>query len=150
MGSGLRFIDQVDRLPLTFAVGSAWQPVRPVRLALDVKHEPYDQLTELDTGAEYTLSLFTFRMGYAAPLQGTMDKSFSAGQSVRGGLGFRFSRFRLDYTLAPFGDLGLTHRFTLAMFFGPSDGSDDEFKNLQESQSSRLPAADPLIAQIEP
>jgi hypothetical protein len=133
IGSGLQFIDQVDHLPLTLAVGATGKPFdfapgKPLTLSLDFKHQPYDQFSELDAGAEYEVGLFTFRMGYAAPVQGT-ETTLSATDHIRGGIGVKISRYRADYTLAPFGDLGLTQRFTLTVTFGGEDPRQP--KNLQ-------------------
>ena len=47
LGSGLRFEDQVDRLPLTIDFGSAYQIVRPLTFVADFVLEPYDQRSEL-------------------------------------------------------------------------------------------------------
>jgi hypothetical protein len=117
VGSGLEFIDQTDHLPLTLAVGTAWQPINPLQFTLDFKHQPYDDFSELDIGGEYWIGPFAFRAGYAAPVEGT-DTALDATEYFRGGIGVRISRFRADYTLAPFGDLGLTQRFTLSVLFG--------------------------------
>jgi len=130
IGSGLQFIDQVDHLPLTLALGAAYKPVNPLQLSLDFKHQPYDQFSELDAGAEYGIGVFAFRAGYAAPVQG-VDTSVSAMDHFRGGLGIKISRYRADYTLAPFGDLGLTQRFTLSVTFGASEADLHQPKNLQ-------------------
>ena len=121
IGSGLRFVDQVDRLPLTIAMGSSYRPVEPLSFSLDFKHQPYDSFSELDAGAEYGIGPFAFRAGYAAPVQG-VDTRLSATDHFRGGLGIKISRYRADYTLAPFGDLGLTQRFTLSVKFGEEAG----------------------------
>jgi hypothetical protein len=127
IGSGLRFVDQVDRLPLTLAIGSSYQPIAPLTFSLDFKHQPYDSFSELDAGAEYGIGPFALRAGYAAPVQG-VDTSLSAMDHFRGGIGIQISRYRADYTLAPFGDLGLTQRFTLSIKFGEEAGQP---KNLE-------------------
>lgn len=131
VGNGLRFDDQVDRLPLVAAVGVVGRPVRPLELSLDIKRQPYKAWTEIDAGAELVLSIFAFRIGYSAPVQGSADKELGANERFRGGLGVVVGKYRADYTLVPFGDLGLTQRFTLSASFGGSDPR--EPKNLQSS-----------------
>jgi hypothetical protein len=49
----------------------------------------------------------------------------------RGGLGIAISRYRVDYTIAPFGDLGLTQRFTLSATFGEPAREDQGPRNQQ-------------------
>ena len=56
------------------------------------------------------------RAGHAAPIEG-VNKDLSAMEHFRGGIGVQVSRYRADSTLAPFGDLGLTQRFTLCVTF---------------------------------
>ena len=130
IGSGLQFIDQVDHLPLTLAAGASYRPIDAFTISVDAKHEPYDQLSEVDTGGQYSIGAFDFRAGYAAPVQGP-DTGLSAKDHFRGGLGIRISRYRADYTLAPFGDLGLTQRFTLAITFGAEASELQPSHNLQ-------------------
>ena len=138
IGSGLRFIDQVDRLPLTLALGTAYKPVSALQLSADIKHQPYDQATELDMGAEYGLSLFDFRLGYQAPLENSNDASLSAAERIRGGLGFHISRFQADYTLAPFGDLGLTQRITVRILFGLPDNGPHNLQHAGQAPSAQI------------
>jgi hypothetical protein len=147
IGSGLQFIDQTDHLPLTLAVGAACQPINPLQLTLDFKHQPHDQFSEVDAGAEYWIGPFALRAGYAAPVEGT-DTSLDAMEYFRGGIGLKVSRFRADYTLAPYGDLGLTQRFTLSVLFGEQAGSGQP-RNLQPHALQR---ADPqqIAALFEP
>jgi len=136
IGSGLRFEDQVDRLPLTIAFGAAVRPVHPLLLSFDFTHEQYDSRSELNMGGEYTLSELDFRIGYVQLLQGEGERALSAADHISGGIGIHWSRYRADYTLAPFGDLGLTQRFTLSVFFGADEGK--EPKNLQSAQTKTL------------
>lgn len=128
VGSGLRFVDQVDRLPLMITLGSAYEPMKRLRVLFDFVHEPYEGRNELRGGGEFSIALFDFRLGYVQPLSGVRDRSLSAGEHLRGGFGIHWSRYRADYTLAPIGDLGLTQRFTVGIAFGAP--SEDEH-NLQ-------------------
>jgi len=133
LGPGLRFLDQSDPLPLTIAGGAAMKPMERLRLEVDLKREPYDQITELDGGAEWVASIFSFRIGYQSPLQGAVYNSLYTGQNIRGGIGLNISRYRFDYTLAPFGDLGLTQRFTLSVRFGEDRAQPHNLKSLDSS-----------------
>jgi hypothetical protein len=145
VGPGVRFIDQTDPLPLTFALGAAYEPSRSFTLRADIKHEPNDQRTTGMTGFEFApVSAVALRAGYQFPLSSTGDSLWDMN-NVRGGLGLRFSRFRLDYALAPMGDLGLTHRFTFSMGFG---GKSNAAVLAPENVYLEVPA-DPLLAQLE-
>ncbi len=131
VGTGLRFVDQVDRLPLTVNVGVALRPISSILLTGDFVHQPYDQISRLRFGVEYGISLFAFRLGYDQLLQGTGNSSLNTSESLRGGLGFHWGRYKFDYTLAPFGDLGLTQRFTISLMFGPVEHLDETPKTLK-------------------
>jgi len=123
MGTRPTFIDQADRLPLTVAAGVAARPVRPLALTLDWKQELYEDRTHIDWGAEYQIALCALRLGFTSPLSGERDKRLVRAENLRGGFGVKISRYRLDYALAPVGDLGLSQRFTLSVRFGSLDGS---------------------------
>ena len=137
MGSGLRFEDQVDRLPLTVSFGSAYQVMKPFLLTLDLDHEPYDKITELHAGGEYSIGPFSFRLGYLKTLQGEDETLLSGVDNLRGGIGIHGSRYRADYALAPFGDLGLTQRFTVGVAFGAE--SEQGPHNLKTIAASKDP-----------
>jgi hypothetical protein len=137
VGPGMRFIDQNDPLPLTLALGAAYERSRSLVWAADLKHEPHDERTTVMTGLEYSpLSLIALRAGYQFPLAHTDDALWDL-DNARTGIGLQISRFRLDYALVPFGDLGLTHRFTLSLQWGPKPPS-GEHNILKPAQSSFL------------
>ena len=119
VGPGTKFLDQADPLPLTLAVGGACRLDPAWKATLDVKHEPNDQRTDVMLGGEYSpWEAFAVRAGYDAPLNRAGDSGPADLNNFRGGAGFQISNFRGDYTLSPFGDLGLTHRFTFTFLFG--------------------------------
>jgi hypothetical protein len=118
IGQGLRFMDQRDSLPLTIAAGAAYQVLTPLNVMLDFTNEPNDARLMIHAGAAYALSVFDFRLGYEGTLRGPSDDGVSALEHIRGGVGVRMGRYRADYALVTFGDLGLTHRFTFSARFG--------------------------------
>ena len=147
IGEGFRFMNQADRLPLTIAAGAVYTPVERLNVSLDVKHEPYGHFSELDMGGEYTIGIFSFRAGYVAPVQG-VDTTLQATECIRGGLGLQISRYRADYTLAPFGDLGLTQRFTFGILFGAGASDSSQPHNLQSHSQARLLDLDPALIDV--
>src|SRR6185312_7468733 len=114
---------EVDRLPLSVSAGASGYLGKFLLLTADVFNEPNDAISQLRFGAEYTLSVFAFRLGYDQRLQGSAPTNEGVADRLRGGLGLRWLRYRADYTLAPFGDLGLTQRFTLGLTFGAIDAT---------------------------
>jgi hypothetical protein len=71
----------VPEAPATCPLSLIQKPM----LTVPPAHEPYNQLTEADTGGEYSVGPFAFRAGYAAPVQGP-DTRLSAMDHFRGGL----------------------------------------------------------------
>ena len=119
LGRGLRFIDQVDPLPLTLAVGTAYHFGGLLRVAFDVRHETPTRRTEFGIGSEYSIVRgLSLRAGYASP---AAARSGIGGESrlngIGGGFGLRFGRYRADYTFTPFGALGSLHRTSLGTRF---------------------------------
>lgn len=114
LGRGMRFIDQVDPLPLTVSAGASYRLSGVLNLALDVRHEPYERRSDVGIGTEYAfLSGFFLRAGYAS----LGPNAASPLGGLGGGFGVRMARYRADYTFAPFGALGNTQRLSLAARF---------------------------------
>jgi hypothetical protein len=121
IGPGTRFINQSDQLPLTFALGAAYRDMTALKITADLKYTAPDQTTRAMAGMEYSpLRLLALRAGYQMPLGGVGDQGLWRAENVRGGVGVKLARLRLDYALIPFGDLGLTHRLTLSIRFATS------------------------------
>ncbi|MBI4064737.1 MAG: hypothetical protein HY401_10630, partial [Elusimicrobia bacterium] len=107
-------INEETRLPLTLASGLAWHGFAGVALAADFKYRVYDQKTNWALGTEYGVaSVLTVRGGYA--LADSRSRNSLAG--LGGGFGLRFSTYKLDYAITPFGELGNTHRLSLTTRF---------------------------------
>ena len=69
-----------------------------------------------NAGAEYARRMgqvdAAVRLGYNSDVKGLDSISgFSAG------FGITYKKYTLDYAIAPYGDLGLTHRISLAYRF---------------------------------
>lgn len=134
-GTGLKFRQRSDPLPLTLRLGSSldW---RGCTFALDVLAPrgtaPYPAL-----GVEYrrrVSELFAFagRMGYDGRL---MQSKLGGITGIAFGVGIEAGRVRFDYAIAPYGDLGLTHRLTAGLSWGGAQRS-------QTSAAHTAPADD--------
>lgn len=101
-----------DKLPLNIKIGSSIKllPGESLLLALDL-NIPNDNKINIHAGAEYNiLNNIHLRCGYSS---GPQDK-----KGISYGIGFSISRYHLSYAYAPFGDLGDTHLFNLAVSLG--------------------------------
>jgi len=126
LGQGMRFLDESNPLPLTFAAGLGYRLPVGLILAMDIKHRPYAKTTEVNIGTEYAiLSALTLRMGYASSsvpfgLSSGKKSGLSALGGIAGlgaGLGFKVGDYTLDYSFTPFGELGDVQRISLGSKF---------------------------------
>ena len=76
---------------------------------------PTDNDNTFAAGIGYTIgNVLQLRTGYKYKIGGN-DLGPISG--LAGGFGLTLRRFQFDYALVPFGDLGLTHRFSLIADF---------------------------------
>ena len=102
-------------LALTLSLGGSYRLAGAMRLALDVRHEPYDRRTDVGIGTEYALlSTLSLRAGYASLAPAGAGGPFSG---LGGGFGLKIGSYRADYTITPFGALGNAHRISLGVRF---------------------------------
>lgn len=114
IGPGLRFVDRTYRLPLTAKAGLSHRLPGGTLLALDLA-KPVDNYPSLALGMEHPLGgRLLLRAGYRYRQHGNESGELSG---LAFGVGFVSGRFTFDYALAPFGELGNTHRFSAAMRF---------------------------------
>lgn len=90
------------------------------------------QTVALHHGLEYGFHEFLYlRAGYQwEPQQASTQDQVGFG----GGFGVVFENFKLDYSLVPYGELGLTHKISLGYEFGDSKKKDPE----TETSSSKV------------
>jgi len=114
LGMPMQYMDQKDPLPLTVAAGMLVTLIPGFNLALDVKRLVYDKQTALSIGSEYSfMPGFALRTGYMAANNTVNLKN--RGLSL--GAGVNFLSTQLDYSAAPFGELGNTQKLTLTKKF---------------------------------
>lgn len=118
LGPGMKFIRQRDPLPLAVALGGAYRLNGSLVFSLDVSHEPYDQLTTLGFGTEYTvLSRFSLRAGYGSGSFSLSRRSSWALEGFGGGFGLKIGNASADYAVTPLGGLGVVHRASVSVRF---------------------------------
>lgn len=118
LGPGIRFSQSWYPMPLALKVGASYGLERlRTRLAADVS-VPRDDFPWFGFGAETALKDFLFlRAGYRYRWHGNPLGAFSG---FRTGLGLVYRGLSFDYAAAPFGDLGVSHRFSVGVKFGPA------------------------------
>ncbi len=118
LGTGLKFNNETDSLPLNVRASAAFRPKEPLLLAVDINY-PAKGVATASIGAEYKIQL-TQDLALA-PRLGVNTRTQSSGLGALSMLSFGFGigsqSHSFDYSLNSLGDLGITHRFSLSLKF---------------------------------
>ena len=129
LGTKIKFEDESFPLPVVYRAGLAVRTGRPFPAVLSAEADfPNDSSVIFRTGVEYTgFEPIAFRAGYrtapASQRSAVLGKDFGGSSGLSElygffmGLGFAISPVRIDYALLPYGELGSSHRFSVAMKF---------------------------------
>ncbi|MFC2061073.1 PorV/PorQ family protein [Elusimicrobiota bacterium] len=118
LGSGLKFIDTRDPLPLNIKIGSYMNMLEEdLLLTCDVNF-PIDNQINAHIGAEYRydigdVSLYP-RIGYKTNTINDLDSL----SGLSAGFGVFYSNISLDYAWVPYWEFGSTHRVSANFKFG--------------------------------
>lgn len=117
VGPGLKMVKESASLPMTIRVGASRSFLEEDRMLASIElSKPNDANVTVHGGLEYRLtSLVKMRGGYKVTPGQSTDLGGLVG--LNAGLGISFNRFNLDYSISPFGDLGMSHRFSLGYKF---------------------------------
>lgn len=118
VGPGLRHVDERNDLPLRGALGAAYVLEGGHALAAEWTCAPRLGGNEGGVGVEYQAVRNAYlRAGYST--RGAIEggSGFDAARGLTLGAGFRDQRWELSYAALPMGELGSSHRFTLAARF---------------------------------
>lgn len=115
VGPRVKYIEDSFPLPFVLRLGAAYRLWKDaVILTLDFIR-PTDNDNSVGVGIGYTLAnVLQLRTGYKYKFGGN---DLGAISGLAGGFGLTLKRFQIDYALVPFGNLGLTHRFSLIASF---------------------------------
>ncbi|MCL2388991.1 MAG: tetratricopeptide repeat protein [Elusimicrobia bacterium] len=114
LGSRMRFAQQDDRLPEIFTLGIAYRQSRwhDLVLAADLGTEIRGRNYFAIGGAITPVYYLTFRAGLNFQQGSTIANPF------RGGIGFAFQNFFIDYAYTPASHLNASHSFSFSYAFG--------------------------------
>ncbi len=116
LGPGLKYQDQRNDLPLRLALGAAYKLAGGHALAGEAVSAPRVGGTDVSFGGEFqAVKNFFLRAGYTTRTAITGGSGFDAARGLTMGLGARSDRWSLDYAILPSGELGRSHRFSLAV-----------------------------------
>ncbi len=119
LGPSMKLVKDSSPLPATVRLGASTHVLNERLLVALEASKPNDANVSLHLGAEYHLTpAFAVRGGYEATPGQSADLGGLAG--LNAGLGMQLNRFNLDYSVSPFGDLGLSHRISIGYKLGSS------------------------------
>ena len=106
-------------LPLIFRVGIAGEliqsPTSRLSFALDALH-PNDNSESVNVGLEFAYAeTFFLRGGYATLFRDVTEQGLTLGGGIYYRLGRSNMKFKIDYSYADYGRLGLIQRFTIGL-----------------------------------
>ncbi|MGQ9610724.1 MAG: PorV/PorQ family protein [bacterium] len=115
LGTRMKFVEESFQIPLNLKIGIAQRLINnALTFAADVNF-PSDNDINMGLGIEYRImGMIDLRAGYRYTLGGNDLGAFSG---FRTGIGLGFGRYRIDYALVPYGELGQAHRISLIASF---------------------------------
>jgi|GEM_PF-316389 len=142
MGLPIKFVEKGDPLPFTFKVGAAYNKLMEgLNITTDI-NVPLSYKLNVRFGAEYWLiEAIAIRAGYKT------ETDLGSLSGLSAGLAFRISDFQLDYAFVPYGDMGLTHRFSV-MWRGPEIKEQENIIIIQRTKEDALKSIEKAEAEL--
>lgn len=120
LGPGMFYGDASYMFPIQAQIGMALtfeDILYGTNFLADVCIPPLDNPVSVHAGVEvWPLEILAVRLGFQSGPQSLNELNFLAG--LTGGVGLNLSNYRIDYAIAPYAQLGLTHRLALIAAFG--------------------------------
>lgn len=114
VGPGLKMVAESSPLPMTLRAGVSKMFANNRLLGAIDLTKANDSKASVNLGLEYKLSeMMVLRGGYKAGQSLDVDGI----TNINGGFGLKLNRFNFDYSVSPFGDLGMAHRISLLVHF---------------------------------
>jgi hypothetical protein len=115
VGPAMKMVSESSPLPLTVRAGASRRFCNQKLLGAIDAVKPNDNDLSVNTGVEYKVNdMLSLRGGYKF---GGSSLDVSGITNINAGVGVTFNRFNFDYSVSPFGDLGIAHRVSLLFRF---------------------------------
>ena len=117
LGTSMKFNKESEDLPLLFKIGASHYLLDEWLVSLDLNF-PKDNEFYFNFGTQYSLQIaddlsFALRAGYEG-----RNKDIPGFNWINLGFGLEYLDFKFDYAFVPYGDIGMTHRFSFGIKFG--------------------------------
>ena len=117
MGYEAPFITEANILPMNLRIGIANKSAdSKLTLAADLNYSILDSIWAIGAGIEYWVHpVLAIRAGYK--YNNAINNTLGALSGLTCGVGFKIGIIDIDYAMVPYGDLGYTHRVSVAAKF---------------------------------
>ena len=138
-GTDMKFNRETESLPFLFKVGAAHYLLDDWLVSLDLNF-PKDNEFYFNFGTQYSIEVaddlkFALRAGYEG-----RNKDIPGFNWINLGFGLEYLDFKFDYAFVPYGDIGMTHRFSFGIKFGQKvDKVDLAEQERRSRQEPKLP-----------
>ena len=139
-GTDMKFNKETESLPFLFKLGAAHYLLDDWLVSLDLNF-PKDNEFYFNFGTQYSIEVaddlkFALRAGYEG-----RNKDIPGFNWINLGFGLEYLDFKFDYAFVPYGDIGMTHRFSFGIKFGQKvDKVDLAEQERRSQQEPNLPA----------
>ena len=116
-GTDMKFNKTTEPLPFLFKLGASHFIFDDWLISLDLNF-PRDNDFYVNLGTQYAIEVIKnvdcfFRLGYEG-----RNKDIPGFNWINFGFGFQYLDYVFDYAFVPYGDIGMTHRFSFSIKFG--------------------------------
>ena len=116
-GTDMKFNKESESLPFLFKIGASHYIIDNWLVSLDLNF-PKDNEIYVNAGTQYGVEIadnlkFNLRAGYEG-----RNKDIPGFNWINLGFGFEYLDYVFDYAFVPYGDIGMTHRFSFSIKFG--------------------------------
>lgn len=117
LGTSMKFNKESEDLPMLFKMGASHYLLDEWLVSLDLNF-PKDNEIYFNFGTQYSIEIaenldFAFRAGYEG-----RNKDIPGFNWINLGFGLEYLDYKFDYAFVPYGDIGMTHRFSFGIKFG--------------------------------
>lgn len=129
LGTGLKYMNTSEPLPLTAAAAFAVTIAGPVDAAISLSDNLAENALEFGLGMNFNpVSSLSLSGGFSKDI-GKAASSGSAPLKLNAGIEFKMSNFALGYGFVPMGDFGSLQRMSVGYRFGEKDGPGEQVRS---------------------
>jgi hypothetical protein len=116
VGLGIKFTDNVESLPTNLKIGLSYLIAPHLIVAVD-SNLPWHGKRNFNFGIEYKLGISGLHIFGRTGYKTSAVPDLGNASGLTGGFGLGWKGYFINYSCVPYGELGLTHRFSFSLRF---------------------------------